>query len=146
MRLLPQHLVVGVQQNRRAEPLRELRRHGDVVVVRMCAQHRDNLAITDRINDRLRGVRGVNDEHLTIVTDEPDVVVDVPAATVQTELPRRDDTLDPQAHSTTTERNTSPRCMVSNASSTWSSLMRSLTNLSSGRRSCLYRSTSAGKS
>ena len=58
------------------------------------------------------------------------------AAAVETELPRRDDAVDAGAHSTTTERSTSPRCMVANASSTWSSLTRSLTNFSNGRRPC----------
>jgi hypothetical protein len=144
--LLPQHLVVRMQENGRVESLAELRRHGDVVVVRMRAEHRDDGAITDGVDDRLRSVRGIDDEHLRVVADEPDVVVDVPAAAVETELPRRDDAVDAQAHSTTTERSTSPRCMVSNAASTWSNLMRSLTNFSSGRRPCWYRSTSAGKS
>src|SRR3954471_9879308 len=135
-----------MQQNRRVEALCELWRHGYVVVVRVRTDHRDNLALADSVDDRLRGVRGIDHENLVVVADEPDVVVDVPTAPVETELPRRDNPVDAHAHSTTTERSTSPRCMVSNASSTWSSLMRSLTNLSSGRRPCSYRSTSAGKS
>src|SRR4051812_18862802 len=112
----------------------------------MRTEHRNDVSAADGINDRLCRVRRIDDENVAVVTNEPDVVVDVPASAVETELPRRDDTLDAHAHSTTTERSTSPRCMVSNASSTWSSLIRSLTNLSSGRRPCSYRSTRAGKS
>jgi hypothetical protein len=136
VRLLPQHLVAGVQENRCVEPLRELWRHDDVVVVRVRTEDRDDGAIADGVEDRLCGVCRVDDEHLVVVADKPDVVVDVPSAPVETELPRRDDAVDAWTHRTTTERSTSPRCMVANASSTWSNLMRSLTNFSSGRRPC----------
>ena len=136
VRLLPKDLVVGVQENRRFELLSELWRPGDVVIVRVCAEDRDDVAAADGLDDRLCGVRRIDDEHFDVVADEPDVVVYVPAAAVETELPRRDDAVDAWAHSTTTERSTSPRCIVSNASSIWSNLMRSLTNFSSGRRPC----------
>ena len=136
VRLLPQQLVVRVQENRRFELHCEFWRHGDVVVVRVRTEDRDDVAIADGIDDRLRGVRRIDDEYLGVVADEPDVVVDVPAAAVETELSGRDNPVDARAHSTTTERSTSPRCMVANASSTWSSLTRSLTNFSSGRRPC----------
>ena len=73
-----------------------------MVIVRVRAEDRDDVAIADSIDDRLRGVGGIDDEHLRVVADEPDVVVDVPAAAVETELPRCDDPVDARAHSTTT--------------------------------------------
>jgi hypothetical protein len=61
VRLLPQHLVVRVQENRRAELLCEFWRHADVVVVRMRTDDGDDGAIADGVDDRLRGVRGIDD-------------------------------------------------------------------------------------
>ena len=74
VRLLPQHLVVGMEQNRRIEPLSEFWRHGDVVVVGVRAEDSDDGAIADGVDDRLRGVRGIDDQHFGVVADEPDVV------------------------------------------------------------------------
>ena len=62
--------------------LSELWRPGDVVIVRMCAEDRDDVAIADGVDDRLRDVRGIDDEHFGAVADESDVVVDVPAVAV----------------------------------------------------------------
>ena len=63
-------------------------------------------------------VRGVDDDALVVVADQPDVVLDLPGAAVEAEGARRDDLLDralPRRHelrhSTTTERSTSPRCI-----------------------------------
>ena len=42
-------------------------------------------------------VGGVDDEHLGVVTDQPDVVLDLPRAAVELEDPGGDDPLDPDA-------------------------------------------------
>src|SRR6185369_16325159 len=87
-------------------------------------------------------------QHLVVVAEQPDVVVHRPGLAVEVEGPRRDDPLDADlaGHSTTTERSTSPWRIRSNAASTSSSPIRSLTNASRSRRPCRYRSTSIGKS
>ena len=96
-----------------------LDRRVDVVVVPVGADHGDDAAVPHRGQDRLGVVRGVDHQHLVVVADQPDVVVDLPLAAVQRERPRGDDLLDPGRHqSTTTERRTSPRCIFSNAAST----------------------------
>jgi hypothetical protein len=105
-----------------------------MVIVRLRAKDRDDDAIADGVDDRLRGVGGIDAEHLRVVADEPDVVVDVPAIAVETELPRCDDSVDAQAHSTTTERSTSPRSMRWKACSTSPSPRVSDTNASNGKR------------
>ncbi len=55
-------------------------------------------------------MRSIDDHHLVVVTDQPDVVADLPLATIERERPRRDHLLDPQlpTHRTTTERSTVP--------------------------------------
>ena len=86
----------------------------------------------DRLDDRAGVVRGVDDDDLVVVADHPDVVVDVPGAAVEAERARGDDAWSiaqaRPAHSTTTERSTSPSCILSNASSTSSSAIVSVTN------------------
>ena len=70
-----------------------------------------------------------------VVADEPDVVVDFPTAAVEFEGAVGDDPLNLSAvHSITTERSTSPACILWNASSMSSRPMRSETNFSSGSR------------
>ena len=97
----------------------------------------DDPAVPDGVEDGRRVVRRVDDEHLVVVADQPDVVVDVPLAAVEGEGARRDDLLDAGRHqSTTTERRTSPRCIFSNASSTSPSPMVSETNPSRSNRPC----------
>ena len=60
----------------------------DVVVVPVGADDRDDPPFADGDHDGCRVVGRVDDEHLGVVTDEPDVVVDVPGATVELEGPR----------------------------------------------------------
>src|SRR5690606_39458933 len=85
--------------------------------------------------DRRRVMGGIEHDHLFVVADDPDVVVDIPTAAVEFELAAGDDPLNrPPVHlSTTTDRSTSPRCIFSNAPSTSSSAMRSVTNGKSTR-------------
>ena len=49
----PQHVVGGVQQHRRVEGLAELGGDGDVVVVAVGADHRDDVAAADGLDDRV---------------------------------------------------------------------------------------------
>ena len=85
-----------------------------------------------------RVVRGVEHHDLRVVADDPDVVVDFPTAAVEFERAVGDDALDRAAvhFNTTTERSTSPACILWNASSMSSSPMRSETNFSSGSLPC----------
>src|SRR4051794_6893342 len=105
------------------------------------------MAPADRHHDRAGVVGRVEHDDLGVVADDPDVVVDFPTAAVEFESAVRDDATDRAAvHSTTTERSTSPACILWNASSMSSSPMRSDTNFSSGNRPCKYRLISVGKS
>jgi hypothetical protein len=115
---LPQHIVARVKQHRAVQPFAEFWANGHMIVVAVSADDRGHVAAGDGVDDRLSLMCGVDDHHVAVIADEPDVVVDLPRATVQFEGSFGDDTLDAQTHSTTTERSTSPRCMVSNASST----------------------------
>ena len=71
------------------------------------------------IDDGTCVVRGVEHHDLGVVADEPDVVVDFPTATVEFERAVGDDACDRAAvhFSTTTERSTSPACILWKASS-----------------------------
>ena len=110
VRLFPQHVVGGVQQNRRVQRIGQFRCHGHVVVVAVGADDGLDRPAGNRIDDRGRGVCCVDDHHLVVVADQPDVVVDVPGATVEAERAGGDDVLDAElpAHRTTTERRTVP--------------------------------------
>src|SRR6185312_495447 len=106
--------------------------------------------IADAGGDLLQVVGCVDDEDLVLVADDPHVVVDVPGAAVEGERAGGDDVADRSvggAHqNTTTERSTSPLCILWNASSTSSRPIVSVTNFSRGSRPCRYRSMSMGKS
>ena len=135
VRGFPQHGVARIQQYGRVQVGAQLRGDGDVVVVAMSAHHGDDVAAGHGILDCLGVVGGVDDDHLGVVADDPDVVVDVPTAAVEREGAVGDDALNTAVHhSTTTDRSTSPACILWNASSTPSRPMRSETNLSRGRR------------
>ena len=90
----PEHVVGGMQQDGRVEGLAELGRDGDVVVVAVRADHRDDVAAADGLDDRARLVRGVEHDDVGVVTDQPDVVVDFPAAAVEFERSVGDHALD----------------------------------------------------
>ncbi len=81
-----------------------------MIVVTMRTDNRPHSTTGDRIDDRTGRMRSIDDHHLVVVTDQPDVVVDLPLATIERERPRRDHLLDPQlpTHRTTTERSTVP--------------------------------------
>ncbi len=77
VRELPQRPLVGVQQDRRGHGLAQGRRDAHVVVVAVGAHDRGHAATADHVEDRLDGVRGVDHHARLVVTDHPDVVVDV---------------------------------------------------------------------
>ena len=66
-------------------------------------------------------VGGVEDDHLAVVADQPDVVGDLPLAAVEGEDAVGGDQFAGHGDSTTTERSTSPRSILWKASSTSSS-------------------------
>ena len=139
---VPEHAVAGMQPDRRAGRLPQLDRGVDVVVVTVRTHDGDDAAARDAVEDRLGVMSGVDDHDLGIVADQPHVVVDRPLPAVDSERPRGDDAVDPYsgrrgsrlAHHTTTDRSTSPRCIRSNAGSTWSSPIVSDTNASRSSR------------
>jgi hypothetical protein len=61
-----------------------------VIVVGVRADDGQHSPVTDGRGDRFGVVRRVNDDHLALVTDQPDVVVHRPRAAVKAEGPRRD--------------------------------------------------------
>ena len=151
--LVPQHPVGGMEVCRCTGRGDDLGHRVDVVVVGVGAHDRDEPTATDAREDRRGVVGGVDDEHLAVVTEEPDVVVHLPRATVELEDTRGDEALD--AHPaggrrhrhpdirrhdpspmTTTERSTSPRRIFSNAASTSPIPILSVTNASRGKRPC----------
>src|SRR4029079_99679 len=99
---------------------------------------RDHVAAADGVDDRARVVRGVEHHDVVVVPDDPDVVVDFPTAAVEFERAVRDDAMYRSAvhFNTTTDRSTSPACILWNASSMSSRPMRSETNFSSGSLPC----------
>ena len=108
-------------RNGRAGRLGELHRGVDVVVVPVRAHDRHEPAARDSIDDRPGLVRGVDHEALLVVADDPDVVVDLEVLAVDREDPAGDHMVEAIRHSETTERRTSPRSILWNASSTASS-------------------------
>ena len=94
------------------------------------------LQLFDAVHDaRAVAVGGVDDDDLRIVADEPDVVVDFPTTTVEFEGAVGHDALNGAVvHNITTDRSTSPVCILWNASSIPSRPIRSETNLSRGSR------------
>ena len=134
----PQHIVGGMQQHRGIERITEFRRHRDMVVVAVGAHHGDHVAAADGVDDRACVVCGVEDHHVVFVADDPDVVVDFPTAAVEFEGAVGDYSLYRSAvhFITTTERRTSPACILWKASSMSSRPMRSETNFSSGSLPC----------
>src|SRR5699024_6391316 len=144
---LPQRPVVGMQQDRCRDTLPQLRCDAHMVIVRVRAHDCLDRTPGDEFEDVVDGVWCVDDDALDIVSDHPDVVVDVEGLAVQAERPRRDRVIDARGHqSTTTERRTSPWCIRSNAASTPSRAISSVTNASRSSLPCWYRSTSIGKS
>ena len=80
---IPQHVIVGVQCDWCINRFSEFDGRVDVVVVTVTQDDRRNGAAADRVDDRRVVVRCVDHHHLAIVTDQPDVVRDVPRSAVE---------------------------------------------------------------
>ena len=134
----PQHIIGGMQQHRGVQRVTQFRRDRHVVVVAVGADHRDDVAAADGADDGSRVVCGVEDHHVLVVADDPDVVVDFPTAAVEFEGAVGYHPLYRSAvhFNTTTERSTSPACILWKASSMSSRPMRSETNFSNGSLPC----------
>ncbi len=90
---VPEHQVVGVERDRRAHRVGDLHRRVDVVVVPVGAHDGHDAPPADGVDDRPGLVRGIDDQALVVVTDDPDVVVDGEVLTVDRERSRGDDVL-----------------------------------------------------
>src|SRR5438094_759022 len=134
--LVPEHAVVVVEADGHpSDEAVDVEGGVDVVVVPVGADDGHHGAVVDGLDDRAGLVGGVDDEDLAVVADQPDVVLDVEALPVEGELAAGDDPVDPDVTTsggrhqrTTTERRTSPRSILWNASSTWSMPIVSDTN------------------
>ncbi len=81
---VPEHPVGGMQGDRRPRrAVGQVSRHVDVVVVAMGAGDQHDPAVPDGLEDRLGVVGGVDDQHLGVVADQPDVVLDLEIRSVQ---------------------------------------------------------------
>ena len=94
----PQHPVVGMEQDRRVDRLLQRNRGVDVVVVTMGERDRGDTSPAYRVDDRGGVVSRVDDQDLPVVTDEPDVVGDLPLAAVEAEETVGRDELDHRVH------------------------------------------------
>ena len=62
-----------MQRHRRLVPLRDLDRGGDMAGVPVRADHREDLAVTDLVEDGVRVLARVDHDHFLVVADEPRV-------------------------------------------------------------------------
>jgi hypothetical protein len=85
MTCLPEHVVPGLHQYRRVERGGQFGCDGDVVVVTVRDDHRNDVSTCDGVDDSIRRVRGVDDYDLIVVADQPHVVVDVPRSATEAE-------------------------------------------------------------
>src|SRR6202011_6062128 len=88
----------------------------DVIVVAVGGDDGSGSADPDGVGDRAVVVGGIDDHHFVVVSDDPDVVLDLEILSIEGEDARGGHLLDHQI--TTTDRSTSPRSMRWNASST----------------------------
>ncbi len=124
-----------MKKNVAAEEVGGLGRLIDVIVVGVGAENSDDRPPGDHLDDWCEVVRRIDDETVSIASDNPNVIDDGPGLAVEREVPCGGCVVDPKwAQSSTTERRTSPRCILVNASSTSPSDISSLMKLSSGNR------------
>lgn len=137
MGLLPKQSVLEMDQDRGTGRVRQGGGGVDVVVVSVRADDGLEPPVPDGLGDGSGIVCRVYDDHFFVIAHDPDIVVHLPCAAVQTEGAGRDEVLDARAaarHRVTTERSTSPLCIRAKASSTSSRAMVSDTNASRSRR------------
>ena len=97
--LIPEFAVGGVQPDRRAGGLSQVRSGIDVVVVGVGAQDGGEPARPHGGQDRVRVMRGIDDHAFGVVAEQPDVVVYVPGAPVKGERAGRDEMVHGDHHS-----------------------------------------------
>ena len=84
---VPQHPVGVVQHDRSVDDFAQRHSGVDVVVVAVGEHDGFHAASVDRSDDRFVVVGGIEDDDLAVVTDDPDVVGDLPFAAVEGEDP-----------------------------------------------------------
>jgi hypothetical protein len=115
---VPQHAVVGCRCTGAPPPSATSTAGVDVVVVAVRAEDGDEPPAADRGEDRRRVVGRVDDDHLVVVADQPDVVLDVEVLPSSENVPA---VTIPSMRAVTArrpERSTSPWCIFSKACST----------------------------
>jgi hypothetical protein len=117
---LPQHRVVGMQQDGCSGGIGQVGGGIDVVVVAVGAHDGRQPPATEGVEDGPVIVGRVDHDGFVPVADQPHIVLNLEVVAIEAEDPGGDDPVD---HSTTTERSTSPRSILWNASSTASSPM-----------------------
>src|ERR1035437_2588063 len=136
---VPQDPIGRMELERSTRHVHDPADRADVIIVPVGEQDSDDLAPGHCRQDRRSVVGRVDDDALVVVADEPNVVVDVPGATVKAEGARGDglvyaDSRRGRAHRTTTERRTSPVRIFSNADSMSPRPMVSDTNAPRSKR------------
>ncbi len=109
---LPQHLVVGMKQNRGPGLVRESAGCIDVIVVAVGTDDRFDLSPCDPLEDRHVVMGSVDDDDLVIISDEPDVVVYVEVLAVEAEDPGCDTRSNSCRHHITTTLRSTPPCSI----------------------------------
>jgi hypothetical protein len=92
---VPEHLVCRVQRDGGPGCTGESDGLTDVVVVSVCAHNIYYRASVHGGDDGLEFVSGIHDDDFAIITNQPDVVVDVPGATVEGKRATRHESFDP---------------------------------------------------
>ena len=81
--LVPQHQIIGVQQNWGTQYVRQGPRGVDVVIVTMGSDDGHRRAVSDRLDDWAMVVGGVNHQDFSFVAHNPDVVLDLEVRPIQ---------------------------------------------------------------
>lgn len=135
----PHRPVVGVEEDRRLGLLPQPGSDPHVVIVCVRAEDRLDAALPHDGEYPVHVVWGVDHDALVVVAEHPDIVVDLVGLPIGAKRPTRHGVIHTGAggaHRTTTDRSTSPWCIRSNAVSTSSSPIRSLTKASRSSRPC----------
>jgi len=133
---LPDGQVGRMEQHRCLDRSSEVRCDTNVVVVRVRTQHGKDLSIPDHAYDIGDIVRGIDHHAFGVVANHPDVVVDVEGLSVQGERAGGDGVVDAGHQNFTTDRSTSPWCILVKAASMSPSPIVSDTNPPKSNRPC----------
>lgn len=147
MNVVPQHTIFGREPDGCARRCGEIDGSVDVIVVPVREHDCRDVTWPDGGSDRFSVMWRVDDDDFFVITDEPDIVVDVPGSAVEAELPRCHDifnsgilsdvlSVHEEPPSSTTERNTVPSPIFAKAASTSLMPIRSVMNASRSSRPC----------